>query len=141
MHHPTVGANFDLDLLRNFRVPVRKKRLAAIGTRALLGKQFGDTRANRQMGVIPSLGSGVLRLLAPFPLRFLRVDLGITKVIGTIASGRGLSASPEEIGLELAFFTFEFFGLPIQPRDPLQGIAMPTSPIASVLAELVVLTV
>ena len=79
-------------------------------------------------------------MLAPFPLRFLGVDLGITEVIGTITSGRGLSASPEEIGLELAFFTFEFFDLPIQPGDPLQSIAMPTSPIASVLAELVVLT-
>jgi hypothetical protein len=77
MSHSTVGTNFDLDLLRIFRVPMRKKRLAAIGTRILLGRQFGDVRANQKVGVIPSLGSGVLRLLAPFPLLFLGVDLGI----------------------------------------------------------------
>ncbi len=62
-------------------------------------------------------------------------------MIGAIASDRGLSASSEKIGFELAFFTLEFFDLPIQPGDPLQGIAMATSLIASILAELVFLTV
>ena len=92
------------------------------------------------MGVIPSLGSGVLRLLAPFPLRFLGVVLGIIQVIGAIASARGLGASPEEIGFELAFFTFELFDFLLQPGDPLQGIAMATFPIGSLLAELEVLS-
>jgi hypothetical protein len=32
-------------------------------------------------------------------------------VIGAIASGRGLSATPEEIGSELTFFTFELFDI------------------------------
>jgi hypothetical protein len=66
--------------------------------------------------------------------------LGIIQVIGAIASGGGLAASPEEIGFELAFFTFELFDFLLQPGDPLQGIAMATFPIGSLLAEFEVLS-
>ena len=61
------------------------------------------------MGVIPSFRAGVVRLLAPFPLWSPGVVLGIIQVIGAIAPRRFLGASPEEIGLELAFFPFELF--------------------------------
>ena len=91
------------------------------------------------MGVIPSLGSGVLRLLAPFPLGSLGVVSGIIQVIGAIASGRGLGASSEEIGLELAFLPFELFDFLLQLGDALQGIAMATLPISGLLAEFEVL--
>ena len=87
------------------------KGLAAIGTHTSLGRQFEDLLADRQVGVIPSLGSGVLRLLAPFPLRSLGVVLGIIQMIGAIASSRVLGALPEKIRLELAFFPFELFDL------------------------------
>jgi hypothetical protein len=92
------------------------------------------------MGVIPSLGSGVPRLLASFPLRFLGVVLGIIEVIGAITSSRGLGASPEEIGFELAFFTFEAFDFMLQRGDTLHSIAMATFPIGSLLTELEVLS-
>jgi hypothetical protein len=42
--------------------------------------------------------------------------------------------------LELAFFPFELFDLLIQLGDPLQGIAMATFPISSLLAEFEVLS-
>jgi hypothetical protein len=90
--------------------------------------------------VIPSLGSGVLRLLAPFPLRFLGVVLGIIQVIGAITSRRGLGAFPEKIRFELAFFPFELFDLSLQLSDPSQGIAMATLPISGPLAEFEVLS-
>ena len=91
------------------------------------------------MGVIPSLGAGVVRLLAPFPLRFLGVVLGIIQVIGAIAPRRGFGASPEKVGFELAFFTFELFDFLFQLGDALQGIAMATFPISGLLAEFEVL--
>jgi len=106
----------------------------------LLGRQFEELLTNRQMRIIPSLGSRVLRLLAPFPLRFPGVVLGIVQVIRAIAPRRGLGASPEEIGLELAFFTFELFDFPFQLGDALLGIAMATFPICGLLAEFGVLT-
>ena len=121
MNHPAVGTHLDLDLLRIFRVAAGKQGLAAIGTDTLLGRQFEELLTDRQMGVIPSLGAGVLRLLAPFPLRFLGVVLGIIQVVGAIAPRRGLGASPEEIGLELAFFTFELFDLLLQLGDAIAG--------------------
>ena len=92
---------------------MRKKGLAATGTHTLLGRKFEDLLTDRQVGVIPSLGPGVLRLLAPFPLRFLGVALGIISVIGAITSRRGLGAFPEKIRFELAFFPFELFDLPL----------------------------
>jgi hypothetical protein len=119
---------------------MRKKGPTATGTRTLLRRQFEDPLADRQVGVIPSLGPGVLRLLASFPLKFLGVALGIIPVIRAIASTRGFGASPEKIGFELAFFTFELFDFLLQPGDPLQRIAMATFPIGSLLAELEVLS-
>jgi hypothetical protein len=106
----------------------------------LLGRQFQELLTNRQMRIIPSLGSGVLRLLAPFPLGFQGVVLGVFQVVGPIAPRRGLGASPEEIGLELAFFTFELFDFLLQLGDAVQGIAMATFPICGLLAEFEVLT-
>jgi hypothetical protein len=92
------------------------------------------------MGVIPSLGSAVLRLLVPFPLKFPGVVLGNVEVIGAIAPRGGLGASPEEIGLELAFFTFELFDFLLHLGAAVQGIAMATFPICGLLAEFEVLT-
>ena len=91
------------------------------------------------MGIIPSLGARVLWLLAPFPLRFPRVVLGIVQVIRAIAPSCGLGASPEKVDFELAFFTFELFDFLIQLGDALQGIAMATFPISDLLVELEVL--
>ena len=139
MHHSTVGIHLDLDLLRIFRAATGKQGFAATRTDTLLGRQFEELVTNRQMRVIPSLGPGVLRLLAPLPLGFPGVVLGIVQVIGAIAPRRGLRASPEEIGLELAFFTVELFDSLLQPADAVQGIAMATFPICGLLAELDVL--
>ena len=63
--------------------------------------------ADRQPGIISSLGSVVLRLLAPLPLGMLGVVLGIIQVIGAIPQRLGFGASSEKIGLELPLFTFE----------------------------------
>jgi hypothetical protein len=106
----------------------------------LVGRQFEDLLADRQVGVIPSLGSGVPRLLAPLPLRSLGVLLGIIQVIGAITSRRGLGALPEEIRFELTFFPFELFDVLLQLGDPSQGIAMATLPISGLLAEFEVLS-
>ncbi len=106
----------------------------------MLGRQFEDLLADRQVGVIPSLGAGILRLLAPFPLRFLGVVLGIIQVIGAITSRRVLGAFPEEIRLEFAFFPFELFDFLLQLGDAEQGIAMATLPIAGLLAQFEVLS-
>ena len=92
------------------------------------------------MGVIPSLGAGVPWLLAPFPLRFSGVVLGIIQVIRAIAPRRGFGASPEKVGFELAFVTFKLLDFLFQLGDALQGIAMANFPISSLLAEFEVLT-
>ena len=92
------------------------------------------------MRVIPSFRSGAVRLLAPFPLRFLGIVLGIIQVIGAVLSSRGLGTSPEKVGFELAFFTFELFDFLFQLGDALQGIAMATFPISDLLAKFEVFT-
>jgi hypothetical protein len=139
MNHSAVGTHIDLDLLRIFRVAAKSQRFSALGTDTFLGRQFGELVLDRQMGVIPSFGDGIVRLLAPFPLRFLRVVLGIIQVIGAIAPRRGFGAAPKKVGFELAFFTFELFGFLFQLGDALQGIAMATFPISDLLAEFEVL--
>jgi hypothetical protein len=106
----------------------------------LLGRQFEDLLVDRQVGVIPSLGCGVARLLAPLPRSFLGVVLGIIQVIGAISSRRGLGALPEQIRFELAFFPFELFDVLLQLGDPLEGVAMATLPISGLLAEFEVLS-
>ena len=140
MNHPTVGTHLDLDLLRIFRAATGKKGIAAPRTDALLGGQFGEGFTNRQVGIIPSLGTGVPRLLAPFPLRFLGDVFGIVQVVRAIAPRRRFGATPEKVGFELAFFTFELFDFLFQLGDALQGIAMATLPISDLLAEFEVLT-
>ena len=85
------------------------KGLAAIRTPTLLGRQFENLLADRQVGISSSLGTGVLRLLAPFPLRFLGIVTGIIQLIGAITSRRLLGAFPEEVRLELAVFPLELF--------------------------------
>jgi hypothetical protein len=91
------------------------------------------------MGVIPSLGTRVPRLLAPVPLGCPGVVLGIIQVIGAIVPRLGFGASSEQIGLELAFLAFELFDLLLQRGDALQGIAMATLPIPGLLTEFEVL--
>jgi hypothetical protein len=140
MNHPAVGTHLDLDLLGIFRVAMEEQRFSALGTDTSLGRQYGELVHDRQMGVIPSLRTRVVRLLAPFPLRSPGVVLGIVQVMGAITSSRGLRAFPEEIRLELAFFPFESFGVLLQRGDPSQGIAMATLPISGLLAELEVLS-
>ena len=81
--------------------------MTAIRADTLLRGKFEEFLADRQPGIISSLGSVVLRLLAPFPLGMLGVVLGIAQVIGAIPQRLGFGASAEKIGLELAFFTFE----------------------------------
>jgi hypothetical protein len=114
--------------------------LAAIRTHTSLGGQFEDLLADRQVGVIPSLGCSIARLLAPLPRSFLGVVLGIIQMIGAIPSRRGLGALAEEIRLELAFFPFELFDVLLQRGDPSQGIAMATLPICGLLAGFEVLS-
>jgi hypothetical protein len=70
------------------------------------------------MGVIPSFGAGVVRLLAPFPRRSLGVVLGIIQVIGSIAPSRFRGAFPKEVRLEFAFFPVELFDFLLQLGDP-----------------------
>jgi hypothetical protein len=105
----------------------------------LLGRQFDEFLTDGQRGVIPSLGTGVARLLAPVPLRLLGVILGILQVIGAIVSRLGFGASSEQIGLELALLAFELFDLPFQRGDAVEGIAMTRLPISGLLAEFEVL--
>jgi hypothetical protein len=91
------------------------------------------------MGVIPALGTGVARLLAPVPLGTLGVVLGILQVIGAIVPGSDFGASSEQIGLELAFLALEVFDLLLQRGDAVEGIAMTRLPIAGLLTEFEVL--
>ena len=91
------------------------------------------------MGVIPSLGTRVPRLLAPVPLGALGVVLGILQVIGAILPRLGFGTSPEEIGLELAFFAFKLFDLLLQRGDAAEGIAMTRLPISDLLPEFEIL--
>jgi hypothetical protein len=92
-----------------------------------------------EMGVIPSLGTWVARLLAPVPLGFLGVVLRILQVVGAIVPRLGFGASSEQIGLELALRAFQLFDLLFQRGDALQGIAMATLPIPGLLTEFEVL--
>jgi len=105
----------------------------------VLGRQFDDLLTDGQMGVIPSLGARVPRLLAPVPPEFLGVVLGIIQVIGAIVPRLGFGASSEQIGLELAFLAFELFDLPLPRRDAVEGIAMTRLPISDLLTEFAVL--
>jgi hypothetical protein len=127
-------------LLGIFRVAMEEQRFSALGTDTSLGRQYGELVHDRQMGVIPSLRTGVVRLLASFPLTSQGVVLGIVQVMGAITSSRGLRAFPEEIRFELAFFPFELFDLLLQLGDPSQGIAMATLPISGLPAEFEVLS-
>ena len=58
--------------------------MTAIRADRLLGGKFEEFLADRQPGIISSLGSVVLRLLAPFPLGMPGVILGIVEVIGVV---------------------------------------------------------
>src|SRR5271155_5588558 len=91
------------------------------------------------MGVIPSLGTRVARLLAPVPLGALGAILGIIQIIGAIASASGFGASSEEVGLELALFAFQLVGLLLQRGDAVEGIAMTILPISDLLTEFEIL--
>jgi hypothetical protein len=101
----------------------------------LLGRQFDESLTAGQMGVIPSLGTRIPRLLAPVPLGFLGVVLGILQVIGAIVPRLGFGASSEQIGLELASLAFELFDLLLQRGDAVEGIAMTRLPISDLLTE------
>jgi hypothetical protein len=105
----------------------------------LLGRQFDELLTDGQMGVIPSLGTRVPRLLATVPLGFLGVVLGTIQIIGAIVPRLGFGASPEKIGLELAFLAFKLFDLLLQPGDAVEGIAMTRLPISDLLTEFEVL--
>ena len=113
--------------------------MTAIRADTLLGGKIDEFLTDRQPGIISSLGSVVLRLLAPFPLGMLGVVLGIVQVIGAILQRRGLGASAEEIGLELPLLTLELFDFLLQRGDAEQGIAVATLPISDLLAELEIL--
>jgi hypothetical protein len=91
------------------------------------------------MGVIPSRGTRIPRSLAPVPLGGLGVVLRIIQVIGAIVPGSGFGASPEQVGLELAFLAFELFDLLLQCGDAVEGIAMTRLPISDLLTEFEVL--
>jgi hypothetical protein len=91
------------------------------------------------MGVIPSLGARIPRLLAPVPLGGLGVVLRIIQVIGAIVPRSGFGASPEQVGLELAFLAFEVFDLLLQCGNAVEGIAMTRLPISDLLTEFEVL--
>jgi hypothetical protein len=105
----------------------------------LLGRQFAEFLTDGQMGVIPSLGTRVARLLAPVPLGALGVVLGIIQVMGAIVPRLGFRASSEKISLELAFLAFQLFDLLLQRGDAVEGIAMTRLPISDLLAELQIL--
>jgi hypothetical protein len=91
------------------------------------------------MGVIPPLGTGVPRLLAPVPLGCLGVVPGIIQVIGAIVRHLGFGASAEKIGLELAFLAVELLDLLLQGGDTVEGIAMTILPISDLLTEFEIL--
>jgi hypothetical protein len=91
------------------------------------------------MGVIPSLGTGVARLLTAAPVGSLGIVLGILRVIGAIVAGLDFGASSEQIGLELALLAFELFDLLLQRGDAVEGIAMTRLPISGLLTEFEVL--
>ena len=107
VNHPAIGTDIDLDLFGVFRVTAGQQRLAAVGADTLLSRQFTEFLPDQKAGIIPSLGSGVARLLAPLPFGLLSLVLGIVQVIGAILQRRGFGASAEEIGLELPFFPLE----------------------------------
>ena len=78
-------------------------------------------------------------MLAPVPLGALGVVLGIIQVMGAIVPRLGFGASPEQVGLELAFLAFELFDLLLPCGDAVEGIAMTRLPISDLLAELEIL--
>ena len=139
MNHPAIGTDIDLDLFGVFRVTAGQQRLAAVGADTLLGRQFTEFLPDQKGGIIPSLGSGVARLLAPLPFGLLSLVLGIVQVIGAIFQRRGLGASAEEIGLEWPLLTLELFDFLLQRGDAEQGIAVATLPRSDLLAELEIL--
>ena len=134
-----MGTHVDLDLFGVFRVTTETQRLTAVGADALLVGQFNEDLTDRKSGIIPPLRSGIARLLAPLSSRPPRIVLGVVQVIGTILQRRGLGASTEEVGLELAFLTLELFDLLFQLADAARGITMATLPIASLHTQLEVL--
>jgi hypothetical protein len=87
------------------------------------------------MGVIPSFGARIPRLLAPVPLGSLGVVLGILQIIGAIVPGLDFGAWSEQIGLELALLAFQLFDLLLQRGDAVEGIAMARLPISGLLTE------
>jgi hypothetical protein len=135
MNHSAVGTHLDFDLLRVFRVAQAQQGFATAWADTLLRRQFEEFLTDGQMGVIPSLGTRVPRLLASVPLGSRGVVLGIIQLIGAIVPRLGFGASSKQIGFELTFFAFELFDFLLQHGDALQGIAMATLPIPALLAE------
>src|SRR5262249_28323950 len=100
---------------------------------------FDELLTDGQMGVIPSRGTRIPRLLAPVPLGGLGVVLRIIQVIGAVVPRLGFGASSEQIGLELAFLAFQLLDLLLQRGDAVEGIAMTRLPITDLLTEFEIL--
>ena len=139
MNHPAVGTT-SISICSESSVSLRgSKGRPQQGQTHCSGGSSTEFLTDGQMGVIPSLGTRVPRLLAPVPLGSLGVVLGIIQVIGAIVPRLGFGASSEEIGLELAFFAFKLFDLLLQRGDAVEGIAMTRLPISDLLAEFEIL--
>ncbi len=119
MNHPAIGTHLDFDLLRVFRVAQAQQGFATAWADTLVGGSSRGSHGRADVGVIPSLGTAVPRLLAPVPLGSLGVVLGIIQLIGAIVPWLGFGASSKQIGLELAFFAFELFAFLLQRGDAL----------------------
>ena len=131
MRQAPIDDDVDLDLVRSFRT-ARQQRQATVRTDAFGCRQFDGFRADRQMAVVPALGTGPAPLVAAGPRRLGRA--GVVELIGAIAAGLLFRLASEQLGLQLAVLTPKVFVCLFQRCEAPYGIRMPALPIAGLLA-------
>jgi hypothetical protein len=89
--------------------------------------------------IIPALGAGFIRLLAPLTLRLRGSLLGIFQVVGAIAPTMFLGFAAEELGLEFTVLAAKVLNLFLQLLKALAGSSMHALPIADLLTQFQVL--
>src|SRR5205085_2268623 len=103
-----------LQLLRLFG-PAGNQRQAAVGTEAFGFRQFDGLRADRQVAVVPTLGTRPAALVAAWPGR--RGLVGVVQFVGAVPARRFFRLASELLGLQLTVLAPEVFEFLFQFRE------------------------
>jgi len=114
MNHPTIGTDFDFDLLGVLAVGHGRVGPATVLAATLVRGPFDELLAGGKMGVIAAAMSGMARLSAAFPRRRGRVVID-RRTAGLTPSTFG--GATEQVLFQLADFRLGLFQLGGQAMD------------------------